>query len=168
MVWFLSLPKLSTQVRPSDSYSLRQKISQVRTIVDKELGFVPDAQRDKVAQRWTYLYIINKRVVGMASAESIREAYFLHDNNFDRDHEKQKALIGIHQIWVHSRFRRRGVASRLIDTVREKMLYGMVVPRNQVAFSSPTEAGASFARRYSTFLSDATLNGGQVLVYDCS
>lgn len=140
----------------------------MRIIVDKELGFVPDAENDKIAQRWTYLYILNKRVVGMVSAESIREAYFLHDNNFDRDQQKRKALIGIHQIWVHSRFRRRAIASRLIDTVREKMLYGMVVPRNQVAFSSPTEAGASFARRYSELQSHITPSGGQALVYDCN
>jgi N-acetyltransferase len=98
----------------------------------------------------------------MASAELVRHAFRLLENNFDRSNEKQKAMVGIHQIWVHSKYRRQKIASRLVDIIREKMFYGCVVPRDQVAFSSPTLAGAAFARRYNAAGPPRT-----ALVYDC-
>jgi N-acetyltransferase len=128
--------------------------------VDKELGFVSSDDSDS-GQRWTYLYIRNRRVIGLVTAESIRYAFLLLDD-FKRSQEKQKAIIGIHQMWVHSKFRRQGIASCLVDTVRERMVYGCVIQRDQVAFSSPTFAGASFARQYS-----AAGDSQDVLVYDC-
>ena len=118
---------------------------------------------DEDLARWTYLYIVQRRVVGLATAEHISHAFTLLDNNSERSQEKQKAMLGVHQIWVHSRFRRQGIATRLVDAMREKMVYGCVIPRNKIAFSSPTLAGASFARRYTNSL-DPSQN---VLVYDC-
>lgn len=35
-------------------------------------------------------------------------------------------------MWVHGQSRRQGVATRLIDTVREKMVYGCPLRREQV------------------------------------
>lgn len=36
------------------------------------------------------------------------------------------------QVWVHERSRRQGVATRLVDTVREKMVYGISLRREEV------------------------------------
>ncbi|GKY94007.1 hypothetical protein MPSEU_000367500 [Mayamaea pseudoterrestris] len=150
------------EIRPSDGNSLHNKVTQVRAIVDNELGFVQSEEVEKEAKRWIYFYIITKRIVGMASAERIQYAYELLENNVDRAQEKQKAMVGIHQIWVHSKFRGQKIASRLVDAIREKAMYGCVIPRSQVAFSSPTLAGATFARSYNAADADS-----KVLVYDC-
>ncbi|CAN0403951.1 unnamed protein product, partial [Ectocarpus sp. 13 AM-2016] len=61
-------------------------------------------------------------------------------------------------VWVHERSRRQGVATRLVDTVREKMVYGISLRREEVAFSQPTREGQAFATRY-------TGGKGRLLVY---
>lgn len=153
------------QVRPNDSHALLNKVAQVRLVVDNELGFVPTDECDKTGERWTYLYIRDKRVIGMASAQSISHAYKLHENNSARGRDKQAAMVGIYQIWVHSKYRRQGIASMLVDAVREKMIFGLIIPKDRVAFSSPTLAGASFGRRY--MCSPENKRTEQLLVYDC-
>jgi len=91
------------------------------------------------------------------------------DNNGDADHTTQKhyyrstratkAMMGVHQIWCHRLHRRKGIARTLVDMARDKLVYGMTVPFDLVAFSSPTVDGAAFARRYS--------ETERPLVYDC-
>ncbi|CBJ31471.1 conserved unknown protein [Ectocarpus siliculosus] len=72
--------------------------------------------------------------------------------------KETKAVVGILQVWVHERSRRQGVATRLVDTVREKMVYGISLRREEVAFSQPTREGQAFATRY-------TGGKGRLLVY---
>jgi N-acetyltransferase len=152
------------QIRPSDSYALRKKVIQVRTIVDDELGYV--ASDSDTALRSAYLYIRKRRVVGLVTAEVIEKGYALQ-NNFERSKHPQKAMIGIHHMWVHSKFRKQGIATRLIDAVRGKMVFGLVVPPERLAFSSPTEAGVKFARRYVNHASHGE-SSKDVLVYECT
>jgi N-acetyltransferase len=136
----------------------------VRTIVDDELGYV--ASDSDTALRSAYLYIRKRRVVGLVTAEVIERGYALQ-NNFERSKHPQKAMIGIHHMWVHSRFRKQGIATRLVDAVRKKMVFGLVVPPERLAFSSPTEAGVKFARRYVNHASRGE-SSKDVLVYECS
>jgi GNAT superfamily N-acetyltransferase len=93
-----------------------------------------------------------------------------------------EAIIGIKLMWVHAKFRKHGIARHLINTAREKMIYGIIIPINKVAFSSPTQAGMLFANRYCNdddnnntsqsyqskqehILNDRTSNS--ILIYDC-
>lgn len=150
------------EVRHSDNYSLRSKVKRVKEIVDRDLGFVP-SETTSPETRTVYLYIANKRVVGFASAEIIKHAFVLH-NSFERSTEPQNAMAGVHQLWVHAKFRNQGIATRLVDTIREKLVFGLTVPKVFLAFSSPTEAGARFARNYC-----GVDNGTKdILVYDCT
>ena len=114
--------------------------------------------------RTAYLYIADKRVIGMATAELIPHA-FVSYTSLERSSERQKAMAGIHQLWVHAKFRGQGIATRLVDAVREKLVFGLTVPKNLLAFSSPTEAGARFARSY--VCGDSTNATTEILVYDC-
>jgi N-acetyltransferase len=132
----------------------------VRAIVDQELGFAPDPEDSNAAS--TFFYTRKKRIIGLCTALPVRRGYILSSSNSDRSTRAHKAVIGIHQLWVHSNFRREGVATVLLDTIREKLIFGLVVPANQVAFSSPTQAGAFFARRYVSKSSGSS----DVLVYD--
>jgi len=101
----------------------------------------------------------------MASAEIIPHAFVLH-NSQERSSVKQKAMAGIHQLWVHAKFRKQGIATRLVDAARGKLVFGLTVPKELLAFSSPTEAGACFARNY-VCGSDSAGGTKQILVYDC-
>lgn len=139
-------------MRPSDSYRLRQKVKRVKSIVDAEIGFVDDNEAAKTA----YLYISKERqsVVGFATAEIIKQAFMLDDKG-ERSDKQKRAMVGIHQVWVHKDGRRQGVASKLITAIRQNFVFGMTVPYGMTAFSSPTQQGIQFARSL-----------GEVLVYD--
>jgi len=149
------------EVRPSDSYASQEKVMRVRTIVDNDLGFNCTASSE---QRSAFLYIREKRVVGLATAEVLSKAYVLESAR-QRSRTASKAMVGIHQLWVHSDMRKQGVATRLVDTIRYKFVFGLTVPASLLAFSSPTEAGACFARKYARANVGST--SCQVLVYDC-
>lgn len=41
-----------------------------------------------------------------------------------------------------------GIATQLVDAARGSAVFGMVVSKSQLAFSSPTEAGWKFAKHY--------------------
>jgi len=131
-----------------------------------------------------FLQILDKKVVGFCAVEVISEAFELIDAQVEEGAKKQKhcdealtslpkenrqqyyrsiksskAMMGVHQIWCHHSHRRKKIARTLVDTARSKLVYGMTVPFNMVAFSSPTAAGVSFAKRYS--------ETDRPLIYDC-
>lgn len=125
----------------------------------RELSFVTaETTRPQTA----YLYVVKQRVVGLVMAEPIEEA-FLFQNNNNSHSERSEAVMGIFQLWVHAKFRRKGFGSRLVTAAREHLVFGMVVPVHKTAFSSPTKLGMGFAQRYGE-----KQNADQVLVYNCS
>jgi GNAT superfamily N-acetyltransferase len=65
-----------------------------------------------------------------------------------RLHAPLPCTLGVHQIWTHAEHRGRGVATALLDAARERAVYGRTVPRDMVAFSSPTGDGARLAKKY--------------------
>lgn len=145
------------QIRQSDSYKLRRKLKRILSIVDTDLGFAPSNGSD--LGKTAYLFIRGKRVLGIITVQVISEAYALSSMS-ERSNDKRPAMVGIHKMWVLRTMRNQGIASLLVDTVRTKLIYGIHVPSNMVAFSSPTEAGARFAKSY-------LAAAGPVLVYDC-
>jgi len=167
------------EVRPEDAPQHRKKIAEVKTIVDAELGFARRSHEEAesaVPHMTSYIYISKKRVVGLLMVKRIRRAYELllskegirdkqnvnaDDNNassISRSLEPSKALLGIHQIWVHNSQRARGIASKLVTAARDHAIFGMMIPLELVAFSSPTDEGLRFAKRY--------LGSERPLIYD--
>ena len=61
---------------------------------------------------------------------------------------QQGILMGVSQIWVHEHSRRRQIATTLLDTARREYIYGYIIPRAMIAFTSPTPAGKLFAQKY--------------------
>lgn len=136
-------------------------MKRVRVVVDKELGYNAS---DDSKQRTTYFFVGNKRVLGMASAEIISKAFVLK-TSLERSTKEQKVMVGIHQLWVHAKHRKQRIATRLVDSIRSRFVFGLVVPADLLAFSSPTEAGSRFAMEYVSSNSDD--ENAPVLVFDC-
>ena len=144
------------EIRPSsDSPSHLNKLQQVKTIVDQELG--SSSSSNWKNNETVYLYICQKRIVGYCSVEHIQKAYQLLDSTNEENKDKNqlyhsnipfKAMLGIHQIWCHSKHRKSKIATQLVDTARSKLIFGMTIPVDRIAFSSPTVAGIKFARSY--------------------
>jgi ESCO1/2 acetyl-transferase len=147
-----------------------------------------------------FLCVNNNRVVAVVLVEEIKKAYPLimtEDTRNDgasgnptndrmmmtslrRSLYAQRAMLGVYLLWVHDKFRRTGIANQLIDVARDRMVYGFHVPIDQIAFSSPTQAGLSFALKYCKTIQNvqnANEDANQaiqksnkeacVLVYDC-
>ena len=137
------------EVRWCDASQRLRKIEQVKEIVDDEMGFASSSgskvtlEKGKVA----FLYVSKKRVVGLCIVQVLRRAYILGDNQ-SRSNQSYPALMGIYQIWTHQNTRRSSIATKLVDAARRKLVYGTVIPLDMIAFSSPTNLGAKFARNY--------------------
>lgn len=94
-------------------------------------------------------------VIGLVSCESISTAERLISENplSCSTNENNPAKIGVSRLWVSSAFRRRNVASHLLDALRRHFMTmtantSQVVPKDHVAFSDPTESGLRFAQKY--------------------
>jgi N-acetyltransferase len=118
-----------------------------------------------------FLYVVNKTVVGLCTVEIIRSAHRLLDAsssdkevsitmaNLHRSMTPTKAIMGVHQLWCHSSHRKGRVATHLVDAARSRLVYGMTIPHDMVAFSSPTVDGLAFAKKY--------VETETPMVYDC-
>ena len=153
------------EVRSDDSQQHASKVLEVKEIVDKELGFANrlngESSSGQLENTTSYMYISSKRVVGLLLVKRIQRGYeFLPpsvqryrnvndaSSSISRSLKPSKALLGIHQIWVHKSHRHRGIASHLVTTARDHLIFGMAVPLELIAFSSPTEEGLRFAQSY--------------------
>ena len=160
------------EVRPDDAQQHKKKVLEVKKIVDIELGFASSDGRNKKegtidddANMTSYMYISKKRVVGLLMVKRIQRAYELfpskhgseggcsdtvedNSSSISRSLKPSKALLGVHQIWVHKSHRHRGIASKLVTAARDHLIFGMMVPLELVAFSSPTDEGLRFAKSY--------------------
>ena len=151
-----------------DDLGGRKKVEEVKMIADRELGFATTVNKDGDGSdaMTSYIYIAKKRIVGLLSVKRIERAYpLLADTgttartrgSISRSTIPRKAILGIHQIWVHRVHRHRSIGTKLVDAARTNYVFGMVVPVERIGFSSPTEEGVGFARGYV---------GEEVLVYD--
>lgn len=170
----------STKVRPNKNGVYSTKVKLLRRIVDQELGFVPRTGHVATSTNpapTVYVCVVNQRAVGLVLVEEIHTAYRILDTTppsdsgtaqlnvgLTRSKQPSKAVLGIYQIWVHSKLRRCGIASTLVDVARKHMYFGYsAIPMDQIAFSSPTESGLAFAKLYN----QRNQNSNDVLVYDC-
>ncbi|XP_056418971.1 N-acetyltransferase ESCO2 isoform X2 [Hyla sarda] len=147
---------------PEDpKYALR-KAEEVRELVDTELGFQQTSLNSPSRTR-TYLFVTNdKKIAGCLIAEPIKQAFRVlaeppspdTKSTLERHRawrcssEPQPAICGISRIWVFALMRRKGIASRMVDTVRSSFVYGSRLTTDEIAFSDPTPDGKLFASTY--------------------
>lgn len=152
-------------VLPDDPKYATKKAEDVRRIADSELGFQQVNLSSPSAAK-TYLFInSDKMVVGCLVAEPIRQAFRvlvqpdkpkdMTKDDFMERHRAwccstmpEKAICGVSRIWVFSLMRRKGIATRLLDTVRGSFMYGSPLTKEEIAFSDPTPEGKLFATKY--------------------
>ena len=133
-----------------------QKVEDVREVVDNELGFsenrIGTREHSKV-----FLYVLERQVVGCLIAEKIDKAYrIIPQESQSKDSGRlvccsqiaTKVWVGISRLWVLRAKRGKGIATTLVDTMRQNMIDSHILAKHQFAFSDPTEAGLSFAEKY--------------------
>lgn len=149
-------------VLPHDpSYAIR-KVEDVQELVDNELGFQHVVPRYPNKTK-TFLFISDeKKVVGCLIAEPIKQAFRVLSEPTGPESLSSKechrawqcsnvpepAVCGISRIWVFRLKRRKRIARRLVDTLRNCFMFGSFLSTNEIAFSDPTLDGKLFATKY--------------------
>ena len=88
-------------------------------------------------------------VAGCLLAERISEAFVARGSGGSVQlGAPRPAVMGVCRIWTARDWRRKGVASALLDRACRGFVYGLPLLRSQVAFSQPTMSGAAFARAW--------------------
>ncbi|XP_071373506.1 uro-adherence factor A-like [Centroberyx affinis] len=152
-------------VLPDDPKYALKKVEEIREMVDNDLGF-QQVETKCPSQTKTFLFISNdKKVAGCLIAEHIQEGYRVIEDPVPEGSEGEKvmferqrawccsttpepALCGISRIWVFSMMRRQGIASRMIECLRNNFIYGSYLSKDEIAFSDPTPDGKLFATHY--------------------
>ncbi|XP_063307561.1 N-acetyltransferase ESCO1 [Pelobates fuscus] len=171
-------------VLPDDPRYALKKVEEIREMVDSDLGFqqVPLRLHSRTK---TLLFISNdKKVAGCLIAEHIQWGYRVIDEKDPGDNlesesaicERVKAwccsttpepaICGISRIWVFSMMRRRKIASRMLECLRNHFIYGSYLSKEEIAFSDPTPDGKLFATHYcgtSQFLVYNFVNGQNLM-----
>lgn len=152
-------------VLPDDPKYALKKVEEIREMVDNDLGF-QQVETKCPSQTKTFLFISNdKKVGGCLIAEHIQEGYRVIEEPIPEGSEREKvmferqrawccsttpepAICGISRIWVVSMMRRRGIASRMLECLRNNFVYGSYLSKDEIAFSDPTPDGKLFATQY--------------------
>lgn len=152
-------------VLPDDPKYALKKVEEIREMVDNDLGF-QQVETKCPSKTKTFLFISNdKKVAGCLIAEHIQEGYRVIEEPSPGGSEGEKvmferqrawccsttaepALCGISRIWVFSMMRRQGIASRMIECLRNNFIYGSYLSKDEIAFSDPTPDGKLFATHY--------------------
>jgi len=69
----------------------------------------------------------------------------------DENHaqSKPKIIVGITRLWVDPSWRRKGVASKMVDTLRfHSGVLGYVVPKESIAILEPSTEGKAFMTKF--------------------
>lgn len=152
-------------VLPDDPKYALKKVEEIREMVDNDLGF-QQVESKCPSKTKTFLFISNdKKVVGCLIAEHINEGYRVIEEPapegsegemvmFERQRAwccsttAEPAICGISRIWVVSTMRRQGIASRLLNCLRNNFIYGSYLSKDEIALSDPTPDGKLFATHY--------------------
>ncbi|CAG8595667.1 10092_t:CDS:2 [Ambispora leptoticha] len=141
----------------------KRKIREVLEIINSELNSV-ELSEQKLNLCKIFLYITaKKKVVGCIVAEHISQAYRVIPNENEASSKvgardagsaifcstkKIPAVCGISRIWVSKNYRRKRIATKLLDLVRNKFIYGCNLKHGSIAFSQPTVDGKALATHY--------------------
>eukprot|EP01012_Entosiphon_sulcatum_P023196 TRINITY_DN28177_c0_g1_i1.p1 TRINITY_DN28177_c0_g1~~TRINITY_DN28177_c0_g1_i1.p1 ORF type:complete len:314 (-),score=35.30 TRINITY_DN28177_c0_g1_i1:24-920(-) len=113
-----------------------------------------------------FFYVALARIVGVVVAEVISTACILEEDALteamdeaqwaERSHTLRQPppemlppeICGFSRVWVHRHHRLRGIAHRLLETARARLVYGFEFPPCQCAFSQPTIDGKRLALHF--------------------
>lgn len=150
-------------VKACDVAAWRARVARVDAFVSDRLGgpSAPSPLDDSHSRWLAILFVADRLVEAYALAELVtqaRVATLSHDGiptvcepdaDDDARHLKvEGTLCGIRKIWVAASWRRKRIASAIVDAARVNLLYGHVIDESKVAFTATTPAGSKFAQSY--------------------
>lgn len=62
--------------------------------------------------------------------------------------KQKKSQCAVRLIWTSQSCRRKKIGTKLLDCARAQLISGQIIPRENVAFSQPSQEGGRFIRHY--------------------
>ncbi|KAG5292489.1 sister chromatid cohesion acetyltransferase Eco1 [Histoplasma ohiense] len=115
--------------------------------------------KEEVDRFKVFLHMKDSKCVGLCLTERIWESHVVkrsgrdgrarasangerfNSSSITASEEVHPAVVGISRVWTSASSRRKGIAMDLLDCVVSNYIYGMEIPKSQIAFSQPTESG---------------------------
>lgn len=136
------------QIVPGDSNVWWKKVSALLEVVNRDLGYY-DIEVDS-SKVQAFVYVANKIIRGCIIAEPKLIGHKLVQvNGVDKCSEEAYPIkCGISRIWTSSNYRKKGIATALLDSLKLHFSYCDVLNNEDIALSSPTDFGIQFGRKY--------------------
>eukprot|EP00794_Sanderia_malayensis_P004547 gene4547-5145_t len=151
------------QINPDDSSLHQRKVVQLREIVDGDLGFSYSKMHHQDQEKAYRAMLTTNNSAINTTENQLTQTWCCSS-------DPVPAVCGISRIWVLKQARRKNIASRLVDAVRNYFIFGVVIAKTKLAFSDPTTDGRLFAQSYSAKDNKPTvwysLNGERLGTYD--
>lgn len=138
------------RVQPSSPHFMLKKVDELFKVADIELGINMDLKSSLKSTSMFFIFITaSKRIAGFVAVEGINSAnWLLSEDPLTASTDEVPAECGVSRIWIHPNFRRKQIATRLLDTARHSFCPDKIVNKAKLAFSDPTVAGKDFAKNY--------------------
>ena len=143
------------KIFPSDPKYALKKAKEICTLIDVDLGFENRLNFETTPSKIVYLFISNEyQVAGCLVAEPLTSAFRLVSDSADHhivstvSRNAVPVVCGISRLWTYYPYRRQGIATQLVNAVRNTFVLGCQLEKDQIAFSDPTPDGIKFASRY--------------------
>ncbi|XP_055596332.1 N-acetyltransferase eco-like [Uranotaenia lowii] len=126
-----------------------QKIQEILSVVDRELGYVEPTQL--VMGSVVYLAVARSIVLGICVIQPLQQANRLLtiegiEGSIDCcTMETYPTKCGVSRIWVSPNYRGHGIARTLLTVMKSHYIFGYPLSYDEIAFSAPTEAGKRLA-----------------------
>lgn len=120
-------------------------------------------EKEEIDRYKVFLHMKDSKCVGLCLTERIWESQPVKPaGEADKGTEKWQsnsssitvgsavhpAVVGISRVWTSKSSRRKGIAMDLLDCVASNFIYGIEIPKEQIAFSQPTESGCRLAESF--------------------
>lgn len=126
---------------------LRMVNQELSSPVDSELWANKSSDQSKAI-----VLVINSRAIGMVLTDELSEGQsqwmVYRTGDVVPNQKNTKAKIGISRIWISGKWRRRGLAEKLLGFVIKFSTYGAKLRPDEVAFSQPSSAGTQLAKKF--------------------
>ncbi|XP_055528320.1 N-acetyltransferase eco [Wyeomyia smithii] len=133
----------------AESKQRLQKIFEVLSVVDRELGYIEPCSL--MMGSVVYLAVARSTVLGVCVAQPVQQANRLLtiegiEGSIDCcTMETYPTKCGISRIWVSPNFRCHGIARTILTVLKSHFIFGYPLSYDEIAFSAPTEAGKRLA-----------------------
>ncbi|MFH4981565.1 hypothetical protein AB6A40_008274 [Gnathostoma spinigerum] len=152
----------SFNIKASTRTSIRARLEEVVSeCVNIELGYAPDLPVwDSLGRREAWMYVSHNvaqprhpfiGAIVMVEPVSKESLFFINDTGSclqEASLESEGPWMGVERLWVHHLLRGQRIATRLLDYARRYFCLLGALPRQNIAFNSPTHLGSLFARNY--------------------